>query len=156
VEPQLSERRLAALHEAAHAAAALLLGREVGTLRIDANGNGRASVGLLLPALAAGAELEETLDDVTILLAGTVVAERTEPRDGFGLSTDQQRALAAARQATGTGPEAAALVQLGMARAMRLAGREDFIKLTERLAAALEDAGELGAVEIRELTKGAR
>ncbi len=127
-----AEREQLALHEAAHAACAHLLGRPVGAIRLSESA-GSAEVGLLP---AAEATTDSALDEIALLLIGGVVARglpASLPRE----SDDEHRAGAIALRASDGADEASALVEVGRARARSIAALPRFVVGVAALSRAL-------------------
>jgi hypothetical protein len=147
----LSRRRIA-IHEAAHASAAALMGRPVTGAFVNGNGGG-TTVGLVKPDTPT--TLEATLDDIVLLLIGDVADPSVEGRyylTDDNADSDESRALSVAMRCASTALEARAVVQLGRARAQALSERSDFIALASRFAAELMEH-DLDAETINEIRK---
>jgi hypothetical protein len=141
---ELTDRERLALHEAAHIAAAYLLGRPTGGVRIGPNG-GEADVGALRDA--SRSPLEDVVDELAILSVGRVVTRSpADPPPREGDDDDRQRLVAS--RVCHSPEEIAALIEFGRARARTLASNTSFIELVERLWPLLDERGELSAQEL--------
>ncbi len=147
------ERERVAVHEAAHVAAGLLLGRPVNGAWINGDGTGGSLVGTVKADHEI--DLEAALDDLVIHL----IADLTHPTTAVPYylndepGTDQQQALDVALRVTNSPAEASAVVALGRARAQEVAGDPAFVDLTERIAAELVERGELSGDDIAQLLR---
>ena len=147
------ERERVAIHEAAHVAAGLLLGRPVKGAWINGDGTGGSLVGTMRADREI--DLETALDDLVIHL----IADLTHPTTAvpYYLSdepgSDSQQARDVALRVTNSPAEASAVVALGRARAQEVAGDPAFVDLTERIADALLEHGELSGAEIAEIAE---
>ena len=143
----MSTREGLALHESAHAAAAAMLDRPVGAIRIGPNGGG-AEVGTLTPD--AEPSLEQALDELVILSIGRIVGRGLPlPLPLPMAGDDEDRARQIASRVCHSPDEIAALIEFGAARARTLAGTPQFIEAVEALREALVAEGELSAEAVR-------
>jgi hypothetical protein len=137
-----------ARHEAAHVAAAYLLGREIARVRIHSDG-GEATVARVRDDVD-DADLEQVIDDILVLAIGGEVDRRSWPRAG-GDEGDQALAWDLAERHTASRREAEALVELGRAKAATLAEQRGFQLMVERLTDRLVEAGELDGDDLRDI-----
>ncbi len=132
------------LHEAAHTAAAHLLGRGVGHVRVTGS-SGWAQV----QSVREGEELtlDQGITELVILLVPAVVDGRARvpgpalTHDEHG--DDEDRAHTVAMRVSANSDEARSLVEYGRSKARTLAGDRTFCTLVDHLALLLEERGEL-------------
>ena len=136
------------LHESAHAACGLLLGRPVTSVWVDGSAGG-TSVGVVKPDTPIS--LEDALKDILLLTIGDAATGSAS----FYLvdddaESDESRALTVAMRCAGSAGEANAIVRLGKERARTMTAHPTFIRLTEAFAAELMD-GDLDAQAIQRI-----
>jgi hypothetical protein len=148
---QLTERRLAATHEAAHVAVAAMLDRHVESVRL--NGDGGQTVVDLEP----GDGLDGLLASLTILVAGAEAERYADPNAGSAASTgDIARARRLAASASGSAEEVEALIELARAKARTLLRRPTFGHYFEPFLTELLARGELDRDLVEQILKGER
>jgi hypothetical protein len=150
--PASSDRGLCA-HEATHATAAWLLGRELGEVIVDGD-RSHADVATLRADVGPGdVGLEVVVDDLVVLLSANTLARRSIPRPRPS-ERDERDARDLAARFTANPDEAHALVELGRAKARSVVSSQFFIDLVGVLADHIGERGELGGEEIQRILNG--